>query len=70
VLVLSRRNGEMLKILTSDGPILIRVRCGKEKVGLAIDAPAQCRILRSELPEFGRASQGGEVRPTDGAVRP
>jgi len=49
MLVLSRRNGEMIVIQTSDGPITIRIEIHSLVAKLSFDAPQACRIRRAEL---------------------
>ena len=49
-LVLGRRQGEMITLHTSDGPVTIRVKKIKpEQVWLTLNAPKSINIVRSEI---------------------
>lgn len=47
MLVLSRKEGERLKL--GDSVVLTVIRCSGEKVRLGIEAPADMLVLREEL---------------------
>lgn len=53
MLVLTRRNGEALQIVTENSEVIeIKVtNVQGEQVKIGFDAPASCRILRQELIE-------------------
>lgn len=53
MLVLTRKNGESLQIVTKNNEVIeitITNVCG-EQVKIGFDAPPECRILRQELIE-------------------
>ncbi|MGD8926059.1 MAG: carbon storage regulator [Thioalkalispiraceae bacterium] len=53
MLILTRRNGESLQIVTRDNEVIeIKITNVRgEQVKIGFDAPPECRILRQELIE-------------------
>ena len=53
MLILTRRNGESLQIVTRDNEVIeIKITNVRgEQVKIGFDAPPECRILRQELLE-------------------
>jgi len=64
-LVLSRREGEFLDIVTDQGIVSVRVERSEGPVKLGIFAPSQIKIVRRELSNRDReSSQNQETRST------
>ena len=65
MLVLSRREGERIRI--GDSITVTVVRCAGDKVRVGIEAPADMLILRGELELYDK--RGGAVRKVEGTTR-
>lgn len=59
LLVLSRKRGERIRCMTSDGPIFIEVvRLNGVHCRLGIEAPPEVHVLRDELPTEPEKKEG------------
>jgi len=64
MLVLSRKMGD--KILIGDTITIVVNRVSRNRIALAIDAPADVRIVRGELAEAAESEANSQVRNADG----
>ena len=64
MLVLSRKIGD--RILIGDTITIVVNRVSHNRIALAIDAPADVRIVRGELAEAAESEANSQVRNADG----
>ena len=67
MLVLSRKIGD--KILIGDTITIVVNRVSHNRIALAIDAPADVRIVRGELAEAAESEANSQVRNAGGQAR-